>query len=77
MVLKSLLSWRAIQICSTNEESTILDYSIVKEQIKNLLIFTLLIAASDLLGAVRDLSSPAEAHIKALRLPWRKTDEAE
>ncbi|MFQ9208576.1 MAG: signal peptidase II [Clostridium fessum] len=36
-----------------------------------------LIAASDLLGAVRDLSSPAEAHIKALRLPWRKTDEAE
>ncbi|RRD33856.1 hypothetical protein EII37_03825 [Streptococcus sp. OH4692_COT-348] len=28
MVLKSLLSWRAIQICSTNEESTILDYSI-------------------------------------------------
>ena len=29
MVLKSLLSWRAIQICSTNEESTILDYSIV------------------------------------------------
>ena len=36
-----------------------------------------LIAAFDLLGAVRDLSSPAEAHIKALRLPWRKTDEAE
>ena len=38
---KSLLSWRAIQICSTNEESTILDYSIFKEQIKNPLIFTL------------------------------------
>ena len=36
-----------------------------------------LIAASDLLGAVRDLSSPSEDHIKALRLPWRKTDEAE
>ena len=36
-----------------------------------------LIAAFDLLGAVRDLSSPAEDHIKALRLPWRKTDEAE
>ena len=36
-----------------------------------------LIAASDLLGAVRDLSSPVEDHIKALRLPWRKTDEAE
>ena len=33
MVLISLLSWRAIQNCSTNEESTILDYSIVKEQI--------------------------------------------
>lgn len=29
MVLISLLSWRAIQNCSTNEESTILDYSIV------------------------------------------------
>ncbi|KGI25528.1 hypothetical protein BM49_1996 [Streptococcus pneumoniae] len=41
MVLKSLLSWRAIQICSTNEESTILDYLIFKEQIKNPLIFTL------------------------------------
>ncbi|WP_230684125.1 hypothetical protein, partial [Streptococcus pneumoniae] len=41
MVLKSLLSWRAIQICSTNEESTILDYLIFKEQIKNHLIFTL------------------------------------
>ncbi|ELU55671.1 hypothetical protein PCS125219_01909 [Streptococcus pneumoniae PCS125219] len=42
MVLISLLSWRTIQICSTNEESTILDYSIVKEQIKkNLRIFTL------------------------------------
>lgn len=41
MVLKSLLSWRAIQICSTNEEGTILDYLIFKEQIKNLLIFTL------------------------------------
>ena len=36
-----------------------------------------LIAAFDLLGAVRDLSSPAEDHIKALRLPWQKTDEAE
>ena len=36
-----------------------------------------LIAASDLLGAVRDLTSPAEDHIKVLRLPWRKTDEAE
>ena len=36
-----------------------------------------LIAAFDLLGAVRDLTSPAEDHIKALRLPWRKTDEAE
>ncbi len=29
MVLISLLSWRTIQNCSTNEESTILDYSIV------------------------------------------------
>ncbi|MDS4864799.1 hypothetical protein RK966_07780, partial [Streptococcus pneumoniae] len=39
MVLKSLLSWRAIQICSTNEESTILGYSVVKGQIKNLTHF--------------------------------------
>ena len=36
-----------------------------------------LIAAIYILGAIPDLSSPAEDHIKALRLPWRKTDEAE
>ncbi|ELU70574.1 hypothetical protein PNI0076_02095 [Streptococcus pneumoniae PNI0076] len=40
MVLISLLSWRTIQICSTNEESTILDYSIVKEQIKKIFAFS-------------------------------------
>lgn len=38
MVLKSLLSWRAIQICSTNEEGTILDYLIVNVLIKFFLI---------------------------------------
>ncbi|OKQ42207.1 hypothetical protein BH626_08845, partial [Streptococcus pneumoniae] len=38
MVLMSLLSWRAIQNCSTNEESTILDYSIVNVLIKFFLI---------------------------------------
>lgn len=34
-----LLSWRIKQNCSTNEESTILGYSVVKGQIKNLTHF--------------------------------------